>query len=72
MNSFILIDGITAWAVIIIFAFVLFGFCFLADLNFRKNKTIEKLETEKENLKNRIALLNEKYYKATYKTPEVK
>lgn len=72
MDSFILIDGIVLWIIlaVLIFQFIVFVYTGIENYKIR-GKNI-KLKTENKKLQECNDLLKDKYYKATYKTPEVK
>ena len=71
MESYIFIDGPVMWVVLMLIAFVLFGFFYFACKCLDTEMAIDRLKAHNTKLREKLSETQDKLYKATYKPPEV-
>lgn len=71
MNSCLCITGLALWIFFAFVAIVIFGVVFLGCSYIDKVKENEKLTQDNKTLRYQLSKTQDKFYKATFKTPEV-
>lgn len=71
MNSFIIIEGLALWLFFIMFFFVFIAFIMYGIAYINAVGRNERLKQRNRYLRRKLAIVEQEYYRATFKVPEV-